>query len=46
VISVAFLLLGWPFGRKPWYRARVAVPASVAIAAVGAWWTVERVFLG
>ena len=46
VISVAFLLLGLPFGGKPWYRARVAVPASVAIAAVGAWWTVERVFLG
>lgn len=46
VISVAFLLLGWPFGGKPWYRARVAVPASLAIAAIGAWWTVERVFLG
>ena len=45
VISAAFLLLGWPFGRKVWYRARVAVPASVAIAAVGAWWTVQRVFL-
>jgi HupE / UreJ protein len=46
VIAVALLLLGLPFGGKPWYRARVAVPASLAIAAVGAWWTVERVFLG
>lgn len=46
VISAAFLAVGWPFGGKPWYRARVAIPASVAIAAVGAWWTVERVFLG
>ena len=46
VISVAFVLLGWPFGGKPWYRARVAVPASLAIAAMGAWWTVQRVFLG
>lgn len=45
VIAVAFLLVGLWFGRKPWYRARIAVPASAAIAAVGAWWVVERVFL-
>lgn len=46
VIAGAFLALGLPFRGKPWYRARVAVPASLAIAAVGAWWTVERMFLG
>ena len=45
VIAAAFVALGLPFGRQPWYRSRVAVPASVAIAAVGAWWTFERVFL-
>lgn len=45
VITVAFVLLGWPFGRKAWYRARVAIPASGLIALVGAWWTVQRVFL-
>ena len=45
VIAVAFLLLALPFGRKGWYRARIAVPASCVIAAVGAWWTFERVFL-
>ncbi len=45
VIALAFLVLGWPFGRKAWYRARVAIPASGLIAIVGAWWTVERVFL-
>jgi HupE / UreJ protein len=45
VIAVAFVLLALPFGRKDWYRTRIAVPASCAIAAVGAWWTVERVFL-
>lgn len=44
VIGVAFLLVGLWFGRKPWYRARIAVPASAAIAAVGAWWVVERLF--
>ncbi len=45
VIAVALLALGLPFGRQAWYRARVAVPASVLIALIGAWWTFERVFL-
>jgi hypothetical protein len=45
VIAVAFVLLGLPFGKKDWYRSYIAIPASCAIAAVGAWWTFERVFL-
>lgn len=45
VIAAAFLLVGLPFGLQPWYRRVIAVPASVAIGAVGMWWTVERVFL-
>lgn len=45
VIAVAFVLLALPFGKKDWYRRAIAVPASLAIAAVGAWWTYERVFL-
>ncbi len=45
VIAVAFVLLALPFGARPWYRARIALPASCVIAAVGAWWTFERVFL-
>ncbi|WP_300019059.1 HupE/UreJ family protein [uncultured Roseobacter sp.] len=44
VIAIAFLLVGW-FAKKTWYRARIAVPASCVIAAVGAYWFVERVFL-
>ena len=43
VISAAFLLLGLPFRREAWYRRRVVVPASVAIAAVGLVWAVQRV---
>ena len=31
--------------RRPWYRRRVAVPASLAIAATGLYWTVERLGL-
>ncbi len=45
VIAIAFLLVGYWFGAKEWYRARIAVPASLVIAAVGAYWFVERVFL-
>ncbi|MDD9717842.1 HupE/UreJ family protein [Dinoroseobacter sp. PD6] len=45
VLAAAFVLLGLPFGRMDWYRRAVAVPASVGIALVGAWWAVERVFL-
>jgi len=45
VIAAAFLLVGLWFRNRPWYRGRIAVPASVVIACVGAYWFVERVFL-
>ncbi|MDA7428907.1 HupE/UreJ family protein [Primorskyibacter aestuariivivens] len=45
VIAVAFLAVGLWFGRKSFYRPYIAVPASVVIALVGAYWFVERVFL-
>lgn len=43
VLAAAWLAVGWPFRERPWYRARVVVPASVAIAGVGLWWAVTRV---
>jgi hypothetical protein len=43
VLAAAFLLVGLPFGRKAWYRARVAVPGSLAIAALGLLWFLQRV---
>ncbi len=48
--QIAVILLAWAaIGRwtadKPWYHARVVVPACGAIALVAAWWTVERLFL-
>lgn len=43
VILAAFLAAGWWAGRKPWYRRRVVVPASLAIAATGLFWTVQRI---
>ncbi len=44
VILAAFLCLGLWFGRRPWYRAGIAIPASLAIAATGANWFVVRVW--
>ncbi len=42
VIGAAFLLVGWHFSDRAWYRGRVVVPASVAIACTAIYWTVQR----
>lgn len=44
VIGIAFALVGW-FMSKPWYHRAIAIPASLAIAAIGAYWVVERTLL-
>ena len=46
VIAIAFGLTGLWFRTAPWYRARIVMPASAAIAAVGLFWTVQRVLEG
>lgn len=45
VIAVCFLAVGFWFGKKPWYRKVVVIPASLLIAAIGLYWAYERVFL-
>jgi len=45
VILVCFLLVGFWFARKEWYRRVVTIPASATIAMIGAFWVVERVGL-
>ena len=42
VILAAFVTLGLPFRRKPWYRQRVVIPGSLLIAAVGLYWFTQR----
>ena len=42
IILLAFLAVGW-FRNKPWFRARVAIPCSLAIASIGVFWAVQRV---
>jgi len=44
VITLAYLLVGLWWKNKPWYRQRIVRPLSILIAAVGFYWTVERVF--
>jgi len=43
VIALAFLAVGW-FRARKWYRPAVTIPASLAIAAVGLYWTYDRTF--
>jgi hypothetical protein len=43
VIGTAFVTVLMWLRDKPWYRSRVVVPASVAIAGIGLVWTFERV---
>ena len=43
VIVLAFLSVGLWTMRKSWYRERISVPASAAIALIGTYWTVDRV---
>ncbi len=44
VIAAAYVTLAYPFAARPWYDRIIARPASVAIAIVGLWWFVTRVF--
>lgn len=42
VIAVAFVLVGWHYADRPWYRARIVIPASLAIACTAIYWTIQR----
>jgi len=42
VIVLAFLVVGW-FRNRPWFRQRVAIPCSLAIAVVGLFWSIQRI---
>jgi hypothetical protein len=44
VIFTAWLLIGKWFSRKNWYRFRIVNPASILIAVVACYWTIERTF--
>jgi hydrogenase/urease accessory protein HupE len=43
VIATAFFAVAFRYRDKPWYRPRFVIPASMAIAATGLFWTVQRI---
>ncbi len=43
VIFVCFVLVGWPFRKKHWYRKALSLPASIALSVVGTVWFVQRI---
>ncbi len=45
VIGAAYLLVGRWFGKEPWYRRWITLPASAMIGVVGLYWTVQRLLL-
>ena len=44
IILIMYFLVAKFFSGKIWYRKRIVVPASLIIASVAAYWTVERIF--
>lgn len=42
VVLLCFLLVGWWFGKKSWYRKVVTIPASLIIGAIGLFWFLQR----
>jgi type IV secretory pathway VirB2 component (pilin) len=42
VIAAAFLVVGWHFGNRAWYRSRIVIPASSMIACTAVVWTIQR----
>jgi HupE / UreJ protein len=43
VIALAYVAVGIWGRNRAWYRSRIVIPASTAVAAVGLFWTVQRV---
>lgn len=46
VILGCFLVVGFWFRDKSWYRPVITIPASLIVALIGAYWFVERTLLG
>jgi len=45
IIMLAFLAVGLWFGDRAWYRQVIVVSGSLAIAAVGLYWTYDRIMI-
>ncbi len=45
VLAAASLLIGSRWSDRSWYRHRVVIPAALALATIGLYWSIERIFL-
>jgi len=45
VVAICFLVVGYWFSHKSWYRSRITIPASAVIALIGGYWFIERTLL-
>jgi hypothetical protein len=43
IITLVFLGIIIPWGKKPWYKKGVVYPLSAIIALIAAYWTIERI---
>lgn len=44
IIGTMYFFVARLFAGKPWYRLRIVIPASLIIALVAGYWTIERIF--
>ncbi len=42
ILILAYVILAIPFKQQTWYRSGIVIPASLAIAAIGLYWGIER----
>jgi hypothetical protein len=45
IITLMFMLIIIPFGKRPWYKKFIVYPLSVTIALIAAYWTGQRIFV-
>lgn len=44
IILLMYLFVARSFAHKMWYRKRIVIPASLVIALIASYWTIERIF--
>jgi hypothetical protein len=44
IIFFMFFIVARSFSKRIWYRQRIIIPASLVIALIASYWTIERIF--
>ena len=45
IITLMFMLVIIPFGKRPWYKKFIVYPLSASIALIAAYWAGQRIFV-